>query len=131
MWEVQEACKYVHQILIIVNKNKIANQRRTWMVWKSWLCRYVSLILFIWFRFKGCFKDFPVIEYTYVACFIVTLWFVFALCPLIVFTDYWATTYSERFQTFKMVFFKKIVTSYEITSLLRRWKWFCIRLCWM
>ena len=27
------------------------------------------LILFIWFRCNGCFKDFPVIEYTYVACF--------------------------------------------------------------
>ena len=31
------------------------------------------LILFIWFHFKGCFKDFPVIEYTYVACFKVAM----------------------------------------------------------
>ena len=35
------------------------------------------LIPFIWFRCKGCFKDFPVIEYTYVACFKVAMWFVF------------------------------------------------------
>ena len=37
------------------------------------------LIPFICFRCKGCFKDFPVIKYTYVACFQVTMWFVFAL----------------------------------------------------
>ena len=42
------------------------------------------LILFIWFRCKDCFKDFPVIEYTYVASFKVALWFVFALQGLIV-----------------------------------------------
>ena len=37
------------------------------------------LILFIWFSCKGCFVDFPVIKYTYVACFKVAMWFVFAL----------------------------------------------------
>ena len=37
------------------------------------------LIPFICFRCKGCFKDFPVIKYTYVACFQVTMWFVFVL----------------------------------------------------
>ena len=46
------------------------------------------LIPFIWFRCKGCFKDFPVIEYTYVACFKVAMWFVFALCGLMVFMVY-------------------------------------------
>ena len=46
------------------------------------------LILFIWFRCKVCFKDFPVIEYTYVACFKVAMWFVFALCGLMVFMVY-------------------------------------------
>ena len=71
---------------------------------------------------KGCFKDFPVTEYTYVACFKVSLWFVFALYGLIIFMAYGATTYSELFQTSKMEFFVKIVTSNEITSLLRRWK---------
>ena len=71
---------------------------------------------------KGCFKDFPVTEYTYVACFKVSLWFVFALCILIVFIVYWATAYSEPFQTSKMELFVKIVTSNEITFLLRRWK---------
>ena len=65
------------------------------------------LIPFIWFRCKGCFKDFPVIEYTYVACFKVALWFVFALCGLIVFMVYWATTYSEPFQTSKMEYLWK------------------------
>ena len=73
---------------------------------------------------KGCFKDFPVTEYTYVACFKVAMWFVFALCSLIVFMIYWATTYSEPFQTSKMEFFVKIVISNETTSLLRRWKGF-------
>ena len=72
----------------------------------------------------GCFKDFPVIEYNYVACFKVALCFVFALCGLIIFIIYWATTYSEHFQTSKMGIFVKIVASNEITSLLRRWKGF-------
>ena len=60
------------------------------------------------------------IKYTYVACFKVAMWFVFALCGLIVFMVYWATTYSEPFQTSKMQFFVKIVTSYEIKSVLSR-----------
>ena len=46
------------------------------------------LIPFIWFRLKGCFEDFPVIEYTYVACFKVAMWFVFVLCGLMVFMVY-------------------------------------------
>ena len=33
--EFHEACKHVHQILLIVNKGKVGNQRRCWMVWKS------------------------------------------------------------------------------------------------
>ena len=45
LWEFHEAWKYVHQILLIVNKEKIVNERRCWMVWKSWLYRWV-----IWFR---------------------------------------------------------------------------------
>ena len=80
-----------------------------------------DLILFIWFP---CFKDLLVIEYTYVACFKVALCFVFALCGLIVFMVYWATTYSEPFQTSVIEFFMKLVTSNEITSLLKRWKGF-------
>ena len=74
--------------------------------------------------FKGCFKDFSVIEYTYVACFKIAMWLVFALCGLIVFMVYSAKTYSQAFQTSKMGFFVKIVTSNDITSLLRRWKGF-------
>ena len=46
------------------------------------------LILFIWFRCNGCFKDFPVFEYTYVACFNLAMWFVCALCGLMVFMAY-------------------------------------------
>ena len=46
------------------------------------------LIPFIWFRFKGCLKDFPRIEYTYVACFKVAMWFVVALCGFMVFMVY-------------------------------------------
>ena len=30
---------------------------------------------FVWFRYEGCFKGFPVIKYTYVAYFKVTKWF--------------------------------------------------------
>ena len=44
------------------------------------------LIPLIWFRCKGCFKDFPVIEY--VAYFKVAIWFVFALCGLMIFMGY-------------------------------------------
>ena len=46
------------------------------------------LIPFIWFCCKGYFKDSPVIEYTYVACFKVAMWFVFASCGLMVFIVY-------------------------------------------
>ena len=46
------------------------------------------LILFIWFRCKGCFKDFPVTDYTYEACFKVAIWFVFVLCGLMDFMVY-------------------------------------------
>ena len=55
------------------------------------------LIPFIALCCKGCFKDFPVISYTYVACFKVAMWFVFALCDFIGFMVYWATTHSEPF----------------------------------
>ena len=54
---------------------------------------------------------------------------VFTLCGLIVFMVYWAATHSEPFQTSKIEFFVKIVTSNEITSLL--WERFWIHLCWM
>ena len=46
------------------------------------------LILFIWLCCKCSFKDFPVTEYTYVACFKVTMWFVHALSGLMVFMVY-------------------------------------------
>ena len=45
--------------------------------------------------------------------------FVFALLDLIVFMVYWAITYSEPFQTSRMEFFVKIVTSKETTPSLR------------
>ena len=50
------------------------------------------------------------------------MWFVFALHDLIVFMVYWAITYSEPFQTSKMEFFVKIVTSKETNPLLRRFR---------
>ena len=50
------------------------------------------------------------IECTYVACFKVVFCFVFALCDLIVFMVYWATTYSKHFQTSKKEFFVKMFT---------------------
>ena len=28
LWEFHQDCKYVHQILLIVNKDKVGNQRR-------------------------------------------------------------------------------------------------------
>ena len=30
LWEFHETCKYVHQILLIANKDKVGNQRRCW-----------------------------------------------------------------------------------------------------
>ena len=33
--EFHKACKYVHQLLLIVNEDMIGNERRCWMVWKS------------------------------------------------------------------------------------------------
>ena len=50
------------------------------------------------------------------------MWFVFALHDLIVFMVCWAKTYSEPFQTSKMEFFGKIVTSTETNPLLRRFR---------
>ena len=50
------------------------------------------------------------------------MWFVFALHDLIAFMVYWAVTYSEPFQTSKMEFFVKIVTSKETNPLLRRFR---------
>ena len=35
LWEFHEAGKYVHQILLIVNKDMVGNERRCWTVWKS------------------------------------------------------------------------------------------------
>ena len=33
----EKSCKYVHQILIIVNKDNTVNQRRFSMVWKGYV----------------------------------------------------------------------------------------------
>ena len=41
-------------------------------------------IPFISFRCRGCFTGLPVIKYPHVACLKVAMWFVFALCGLIV-----------------------------------------------
>ena len=30
LWKFHEACKYVYQILLIVNRDKVGNQRRCW-----------------------------------------------------------------------------------------------------
>ena len=50
------------------------------------------------------------------------MWFVFTLHGLIVFMVYWTITYSEPFQTSKIEFFVKIVTSKETNPLLRRFR---------
>ena len=82
------------------------------------------LIPFISFRSKGCFIGFPVIKYTYVPCFKVALLCLFALCGLIVFMVYQPIAYSEPCQTYKMELLAKMVTSKELTSLIRRLKGF-------
>ena len=79
--------------------------------------------------FKSCCKGFPVIKYTYVPCLKVAMLCVFAFCGLTVFMVHLAIAYSEPCQTSKMGLFAKIVTSKELTSLLRRLKGFWIRLC--
>ena len=71
-------------------------------------------------QFKGCFKVFPVIKYTYVPCLKIAMLCVFAFCSLIAFMVHWAIAYPEPCQTSKMGLFVKIVTSKEVTSLLRR-----------
>ena len=73
--------------------------------------------------FKSCFKVFPVIKYTYVSCLKVPCR-AFALCGLIVFMVQWARTYLEPSQISKDEVFAKIITSKEVTSLLRRLKRF-------
>ena len=60
---------------------------------------------------ESCFKDFPVIKYTYVPCLFVCL----CLICLIVFMVHWGIAYSEPCQTSKMELFAKIVTSKVIT----------------
>ena len=74
--------------------------------------------------FKGCFKGFPVIKYTYVSCLKVVMLCVFALCGLIFFMFHWAIAYSEPCQTSKFELSAKIVTFKVLTSLLRRLKGF-------
>ena len=54
LWEFHEACKYVHQILLIVNKGKVDNQGRCWMVWKA----NFAGKLFDWFRLRVASKVF-------------------------------------------------------------------------
>ena len=61
------------------------------MIWNSYLI-----------PFKSCFKDFPVIKYTYVPFLKVAMFYVFALCILIVFMVQWAISYSEPCQVSKM-----------------------------
>ena len=82
------------------------------------------LIPFIRFRCKDCFKDFPMIKCTYVLCLKVSMLCVFALCGLIAFIVHCVIAYSELCQTSKMEIFAKIVTTKEVTSLLRRLKGF-------
>ena len=81
--------------------------------------------------FKSCYKGFPVIMYTYVPCLKFAMLCVFAFCGLIVFMAQWAIAYSDFCQTSKMELFVKIVTSKEVTFLLRRLKGFWICLCWI
>ena len=145
MWEFPQACKHVHQILIIVNKDRFLNKADVgWYGSANFAGKLFDSVHL--FPLKGCFKDFPVIKYTYVACFQVTMWFVFALngCnawkvskygnfsgPY--FPAFWLNTerHSVSFQTSKRKFVVQIVTSKEITSLLRHWKGFRMGLCWM
>ena len=85
MWEFQQVCKYVHQILTVVNKLKtrlLIKEDLGWYGRANFVGELLDSVV------KGCFKDFPVTEYTYVACFKVAMWFVFALCGLMVFMVY-------------------------------------------
>ena len=46
LWEFLQACKYLHQILLIVKKHEIVNQRKFWMIWKILLaaCRRFPMV---------------------------------------------------------------------------------------
>ena len=63
-------------------------------------------------------------NYIYVPFLKVAIWFVFALCGLIVFMVYWAIVYSEPYQTAKMELFAKIATPKAVKPLLRCLKGF-------
>ena len=87
----------------LVKKHEIVNQRRCWMIWKSYLCKQVIL-----FRCKGCFKGFPVIKYTYVACLRAAMRFVFAIYGLFIFMFYWTEAYVKYL---RWTFLRKQLTS--------------------
>ena len=55
---------------------------------------------FVWFRYEGCFKGFPVIKYTYVAYFKVTKWFALP-CMFRLFVRF-TEAYSESCQRSKI-----------------------------
>ena len=55
---------------------------------------------FVWFRYEGCFKGFPVIKYTYVAHFKVTKWFALP-CMFRLFVRF-TEAYSESCQRSKI-----------------------------
>ena len=84
--EFQQVCKYVHQILTVVNKLKIRLlikedlgwYRKAYSVGKFFDSVY---LIPLWEMFQRFSTE-------WVACFKVVMWFAFALCVLIAFMVY-------------------------------------------
>ena len=80
---ISRGLQIAHQILLVVNKDKVGNQRRCWR------CRRANFAGKLFDSVLECCKGFPVIKYTYVPCLKVAMLCVFVFCDLIVFMVHW------------------------------------------
>ena len=58
LWEFHQDCNYVHQILLIVNKDKVGNQRSMLNGMEDLTLQVSYLISVNWFHYEGCLKVF-------------------------------------------------------------------------
>ena len=84
--EFQQVCKYVHQILTVVNKLKIRLLIKEDLGWYG-RANFVGK-LFVSAHLIPLWEMFQRFSGDWVACFKVVMWVVFALCGLIVFMVY-------------------------------------------
>ena len=82
MWEIQQACKYVHRIPAVVNKLKIRLLIKEDLGWYG-RANFVAK-LFDSIHMIPLLEMFQRFSSDWVACSKVCIWFAFALCGLIV-----------------------------------------------